>query len=447
MSAPTTEPAPLPRHLQQLLDEFRAEPSPPRQPRQEIDVLKEHPGHDLPESVKEAVEQLSDRDLIQLTLGLIDNLEPPKDVPVMNREKEEMKPLSSKDAKEDRDILKGFIRWDRKAVVEELNKRRPVEEHVTSEKLSRNFAEFVLRYRHLLWSFIRNMKSQCISAAKTTKPATPASSVPYSNPSVKSITSAPAGPPPSQPPSSTSRRNAGHVANVRKRDNDCCRLTGEEFYCEVAHLLPWKLSSPFWSWISRIFGAEFHEEVCDTPANMILIRSTIHKRLGEFRIWFERDGCNDLTLHLRNGARKFDSDIPTDFTRMKDLPRGRTWTARDDALLQEMIDLEREQGPPGNYGRTYHESSVLLATTVRDKDGHEVEDISGMFAFYHKALGDALWMSGAAQWLHDADSDDDEDVDLVGGRGGESLQTKAWVEDQRSMIQPEQVPTPIFSWY
>ncbi|KAH8929910.1 hypothetical protein BT69DRAFT_11514 [Atractiella rhizophila] len=153
MSAPTTEPAPLPRHLQQLLDELAAEPPPPCQLGQEIDVMQEHPGHDLPQSVRESVEQLSDSDLIQLTLGLIDKLEPPKAVSVMNSEKKE---------KEDRDILKGFIRWDRKAVVEEVNKRRPVEEHVTSERLSRSFAEFVLRYRHQLRSFIRNMKSQCI---------------------------------------------------------------------------------------------------------------------------------------------------------------------------------------------------------------------------------------------------------------------------------------------
>ncbi|KAH8929917.1 hypothetical protein BT69DRAFT_1345602 [Atractiella rhizophila] len=451
MSAPTTEPAPLSRHLQHLLDELVAEAPPPCQLGQEIDVL-DYPGHDLPESVKESVEQLSDRDLIQLTLGLIDKLEPPEAVLVMNHEKK-MITLSSKDAKEDRDILKGFIRWDRKAVVEEVNKRRPVEEHVTSEKLSRSFAEFVLRCRHRLRSFIRNMKSQCICVAKATKPATPASSVPYSDASVKSTTSAPAAPPPSLP-SSANSRNGRHIANVCKRDNNCCRVSGipkADDPCQVAHLLPWKVPSPFWPWISRIFGAEYHEAVCDTPANMILIHSSVHARVGSFQVWFERDESNNLILHLRNGGNKFDSAIVTDYTRMKDLPRGRTWTARDDALLQEMIDLEREKGLPGSYGRTYHESSALLATTVRDKDGHEVEDISGMFAFYHKALGDVIWMSGAARWLDDANTDDDEDVDPVrsGGGGGGLQQTKTWVEDQRSLIQRreiERVPTPIFAW-
>ncbi|KAH8929911.1 hypothetical protein BT69DRAFT_1275974 [Atractiella rhizophila] len=181
---------------------------------------------------------------------------------------------------------------------------------------------------------------------------------------------------------------------------------------------------------------------------MILIHSSVHARVGSFQVWFERDDSNNLTLHLRNGGNKFDSGVVTDLVRIKDLPRSGVWTARDDEILQEMIDEideideQRGRAVPSLFRRTYDGSTVFPALTLTGKG-----DVSGKFAFYHKALGDVIWMSGATRWMDDSDSEDDEDVDLVRNecRGGELLRTKTWVEDQISMIQQreiERAPTP-----
>ncbi|KAJ7461805.1 hypothetical protein B0H11DRAFT_2056120 [Mycena galericulata] len=131
------------------------------------------------------------------------------------------------------------------------------------------------------------------------------------------------------------------MANLRKRDNYRCRLSGFQLEnitgstediqnevnplpvyhapLEVVHGLPYDTGKDAWAMLSCIIGLSLADCITDHESNAILLHKQIHDAFTNFNIYFELNANNDMVVRYR--TQPSGADVRNDFSILPSIRR------------------------------------------------------------------------------------------------------------------------------